>query len=413
MVAWPQSVYALPSVRRWQNASGVPKVDARRGRSGVRSDPFADRDVGGRLGRRGAGTGRVRVGAGVVMLISTVTRVSEISRPCQRGGYEPKLYGSRRRPVTRVPLLASVLAGAHPSISARLESQTSTGLVGSTYQPAGGSISVMGSKLQAGWDQRRRARRAQAANRGPKDVAALGAGASADGDSGRLPGVLPRRSGSQSGRDEGRSRCRLRSHEHRRLSATCQLWETDSASQSWSRLAYDLSVARAGRTSGTSLAVALFFVSCVVVGCGSGKSPSARVGSGAGSGASAQYVDAVKFARCMRAHDVPQFPDPRNPGGFSSAAIDALNTTSPAFRSATNTCDRLLPNEGQPTQAEFEQAVVDGVKVARCMRAHGVNFPGPGIQGSHLTLDLGNVDTSSPRFTEVGDLCQTRVYGTR
>lgn len=113
----------------------------------------------------------------------------------------------------------------------------------------------------------------------------------------------------------------------------------------------------------------------------------------------------------MRAHGVPQFPDPENPGGFSSAAIDALNTSSPAFNSATTTCDRLLPNEGQPTSAEFEQAVVDGVKVARCMRAHGFNFPDPGIQGSHLTLDLANVNTTSPKFTQVGDLCQKKVYG--
>ena len=79
---------------------------------------------------------------------------------------------------------------------------------------------------------------------------------------------------------------------------------------------------------------------------------------------SKQYADAVKFSHCMRAHGVSQFPDPSNPGGFSNAAIDALNTSSPAFNSATNTCDSLLPNEGQPTPADFEQGVVNGVKVA-------------------------------------------------
>ena len=152
----------------------------------------------------------------------------------------------------------------------------------------------------------------------------------------------------------------------------------------------------------------LMVMSCAVAGCGSSSKPAS---SGATSGESTQYVQAVKFAHCMRAHRVPQFPDPQNPGGFSSAAIDALNTSSPAFISATNTCDRLLPNEGQPTTAEFEQAVVNGVKVARCMRAHGVNFPDPGIQGSHLTLNLTNVDTTTLKFQQVGALCDKKVFG--
>jgi len=155
----------------------------------------------------------------------------------------------------------------------------------------------------------------------------------------------------------------------------------------------------------------LLSASCLVAGCGRVKSVTAAGTSREKSGQSTQYLDALKFARCMRSHGVPQFPDPQNPGGFSSAAIDDLNTSSPAFNSATNMCDRLLPNEGQPTSAEFEQAVVDGVKVARCMRAHGIYFPDPGISGSHLTLDLTNVNTDSPRFKQVGDFCEKKVYG--
>ena len=155
-----------------------------------------------------------------------------------------------------------------------------------------------------------------------------------------------------------------------------------------------LRVAGVSRTGGMLLAAALIFVSGVVGGCGVLKSASAGGSSGVqtGGSTSAEYVHAVKFADCMRAHRVPQFPDPQNPGGFSSAAIDALNTSSPAFVSATNACDRLLPNEGQPTPTEFEQAVVDGVKVARCLRAHGVKFPIPGSR-AHTSRSTSRTST--------------------
>jgi len=122
-------------------------------------------------------------------------------------------------------------------------------------------------------------------------------------------------------------------------------------------------------------------------------------------------VDAVKFSHCMRAHGVSQFPDPSNPGGFSSAAIDALNTSSPAFNSATSTCDSLLPNEGQPTSAEFEQGTINGVKVAKCMRAHGIDMPDPQVQGNHLTINMTHMNAQTPRFNRIGELCDKKVFG--
>ena len=159
----------------------------------------------------------------------------------------------------------------------------------------------------------------------------------------------------------------------------------------------------------------LALVSFLVAACGGSSSNVRPVhaggNSGRGSGGSKRYIDAVKFSRCMRAHGVSQFPDPSNPGGWPSAAIDALNTSSPAFNSATNTCDSLLPNEGQPTSADFEQTVVEGVKVAKCMRAHGIDMPDPQIQGRHLTIDMTNMNAQTPRFASVGELCDKRVFG--
>ncbi len=79
----------------------------------------------------------------------------------------------------------------------------------------------------------------------------------------------------------------------------------------------------------------------------------------------------------MRAHGVSNFPDPSGPGAgpqFSSAGI---NTQSPVFESAQNACQKLMPggfaNPGSPRH------IKQGVKLAKCMRRHGLkSFPDPG-----------------------------------
>ena len=124
--------------------------------------------------------------------------------------------------------------------------------------------------------------------------------------------------------------------------------------------------------------------------------------------ASAPYTNAVNHARCMRRHGEPGFPDPRNPGGFSTAALARLDMASRRFISADSTCRRLLPNNGQPTPAELQQTIAEGLRFARCMRAHHVSFPDPGVSGVQITLDLGDVDTNSPQYTAAAQICRTK-----
>jgi hypothetical protein len=50
-----------------------------------------------------------------------------------------------------------------------------------------------------------------------------------------------------------------------------------------------------------------------------------------------QRRQALAFARCMRAHGVPSFPDPTF-SGARPAKLPAVNPESPAFRSATGVC---------------------------------------------------------------------------
>lgn len=49
----------------------------------------------------------------------------------------------------------------------------------------------------------------------------------------------------------------------------------------------------------------------------------------------------VLWARCMRSHGLPDFPDPNSQGAFDSSRFDE---TTPAFRAASNACKSLQPS---------------------------------------------------------------------
>jgi hypothetical protein len=55
-----------------------------------------------------------------------------------------------------------------------------------------------------------------------------------------------------------------------------------------------------------------------------------------------QQAQLLKFARCMRSHGVPKFPDPTTKG-LSPSGVDP-NTSQ--FQAAQKVCRTLLPNRG-------------------------------------------------------------------
>lgn len=124
----------------------------------------------------------------------------------------------------------------------------------------------------------------------------------------------------------------------------------------------------------------------------------------------AQFTDALKFAHCMQGHRVEDFPDPQNPGGFPTAALAKLATGSSSYISANNACQRLLPNDGQPTPAELEQTITNGLKFAHCMRSHGLRFPDPGLMGDQITINFNDIgDFSSPQYQSAAQECQLQA----
>jgi hypothetical protein len=82
----------------------------------------------------------------------------------------------------------------------------------------------------------------------------------------------------------------------------------------------------------------------------------------------------------MRAHGVPDFPDPDSNGAFHN-----LPEETPQVTAADHACHHLLNAGAQMSQSQQQHALDQLVKYARCMRAHGVpNFADPQTTGGGI-----------------------------
>jgi hypothetical protein len=110
----------------------------------------------------------------------------------------------------------------------------------------------------------------------------------------------------------------------------------------------------------------------------------------------------------VRAHGVPNFPDPDNNGQISKeAAVRALREVSDSLaKAATNACANLNP-AGQGSPALTAQEQQDYLQAAACMRSHGItNFPDPSFAGGGVHFPIpSSIETSSERFTQARQTC--------
>jgi hypothetical protein len=132
---------------------------------------------------------------------------------------------------------------------------------------------------------------------------------------------------------------------------------------------------------------------------GSGGSPSST---GAGSSSSAFVTQVLAFARCVRAHGVPNFPDPNSSGVFSKQALLQLGVSNSRLRAAMRPCP--FPTRQAPLTAQDQQ---DYLKAAACMRSHGIpNFPDPTFAGGTVNFPIpSSIDTTSGRFSHARQTC--------
>jgi hypothetical protein len=182
------------------------------------------------------------------------------------------------------------------------------------------------------------------------------------------------------------------------------------------------------------IATTLLSVTLALAGCGGGSSspgiahlsPAKGAGSTSseGSGSSPESPTSfqqkeIVFAKCMRAHGVPNFPDPSG-GGF--AVRGGFDPQSPAVNAARAKCQQLLPPGPGLGPPPSRQTLARFLNIARCMRRHGVSdFPDPrtsapphpfasgirelsDIEGVIL-LFPSSINQQSPVFTRAAATC--------
>jgi hypothetical protein len=111
----------------------------------------------------------------------------------------------------------------------------------------------------------------------------------------------------------------------------------------------------------------------------------------------------------MRAHGIPNFPDPDSSGRFSKSELRRLGAR---LRAANSVCQNLeilpAPDEQAPLTAQQQQ---DYLRAAACMRSHGIaNFPDPSFSGGgvHFPIPPG-VDPKSPKVIQALHICQRLI----
>lgn len=186
-----------------------------------------------------------------------------------------------------------------------------------------------------------------------------------------------------------------------------------------------------------NLSVVVLASAALLTGCGggssdpgvarlsSGTSSTATSDGGASPGSTSPEAAALAFAKCMRSNGLPNFPDPKASGGFFFHSGAGTNPSSPAFKAAQKACAKFMPGggigSGPPPSV---QTVARFLKIAQCMRGHGVpEFPDPrtsvpsnlhppagaarfvisDIEG--VILVMGSIDTQSPAFTHAASVC--------
>ena len=93
------------------------------------------------------------------------------------------------------------------------------------------------------------------------------------------------------------------------------------------------------------LTAAALLSGVLLAGCGAGR-PSPTSAANTSVAAASEIRSGVPFSRCIRSHEVPNFPDPKVRGHHVQMGSPGT-LESPAFQSAAHACQRLLP-KGPP-----------------------------------------------------------------
>jgi hypothetical protein len=154
--------------------------------------------------------------------------------------------------------------------------------------------------------------------------------------------------------------------------------------------------------------------------CGGGPSSGSTSASGTPSGGgpsstsapvSAAYVtDKLGLARCLRAHGLPNYPDPDSSGQEPGNTKQLIS--SPQGQAAVGACSYWNNRVHGDVATDNQALLADYVKFAQCMRAHGLpNFPDPTIAEGRAEFLLNSsqdgFDPHSPQVLTKAHQCES------
>jgi hypothetical protein len=164
------------------------------------------------------------------------------------------------------------------------------------------------------------------------------------------------------------------------------------------------------RRARVTAVITLMAAAALLMAACSGSPSSTGSGDSPNAGGSANSSSAVTYARCVRSHGIPDFPDPGSGGVIPKETAQQLGVSDPVLRSATGACADLNPNQ-PPTQAQQRQQLTDDLKFAQCMRSHGLpNFPDPTNSNGRvefvISVSRDGFDPHSPQILAKARACE-------
>jgi hypothetical protein len=150
-----------------------------------------------------------------------------------------------------------------------------------------------------------------------------------------------------------------------------------------------------------ALAAAAAALALLATACGSSPKPAA-------SSSPPTYEQLLTYATCMRTHGAPTYPDPvQGPGGYWAFLNTPGSPVGDPPADAVKACQKLAPKQTGLPQSVIQAVVQQGLKLARCMRAHGItNFPDPTTSGGGVGISLGGMDQNSPQYQAAQQACR-------